>query len=231
MACLIALAVAGVSRAQTTVTLSVPSGAAVVEGNGATTITVTATLSTQSSTATSIVLSLSELTATSADYQLHGSLPTILIPAGDSSATGEITLTAVDDSYFEGPQTLSVGGSGTGVTVNAVSLSIQDNDDRPTLGLSISPREAREGESVDMTFSVTLSGGDPLEQDLDLTISINDPTSEWTVACPSMSTGCTTANLYDITIPADSFRSSKVLRARAEINSRDMIYMYQNIPA
>ena len=53
---------------------------------------------------------------------------TIIIPAGQSSATGSFTLTVVDDTLNEGSETFQVTGAATGFTINSPQVTITDND-------------------------------------------------------------------------------------------------------
>ncbi len=59
---------------------------------------------------------------------------TITIPAGSASATGSFTLTVVDDSLSEGPETFQVTGAATGFTINSPQVTITDND---TTGITL----------------------------------------------------------------------------------------------
>ena len=59
---------------------------------------------------------------------------TITIPAGSASATGSFTLTVVDDTLSEGPETFQVTGAATGFTINSPQVTITDND---TTGITL----------------------------------------------------------------------------------------------
>ena len=55
---------------------------------------------------------------------------TVTIPEGDTSATGSFSFAPVDDSIDEGDETVSVGGTVTGLQVVPASLLLVDDDDR-----------------------------------------------------------------------------------------------------
>ena len=62
----------------------------------------------------------------------------ITIKAGDTSGTGNFTLMPTDDNIIEGEEAISVSGTSTGLTVNAASVAIEDNDE-PKIILDIKP--------------------------------------------------------------------------------------------
>ena len=61
---------------------------------------------------------------------------TVRIPAGSTSVTETFTLTPVDDAVDEEDETVTVGGSVTGLTVIGTELTIGDDDTR---GVEVSP--------------------------------------------------------------------------------------------
>ena len=122
-------------QAPTRIGLSV-SPAEVKEGDGATTLTVTATLEGGGSrtSATAVSLTVEGVTATAGDDFTAQTGVTLTIPAGQLSHTAELTLTPVDDNLAEGREELSIGGSNAepGVPVDGVRAAIGDNDVEPT---------------------------------------------------------------------------------------------------
>ena len=112
------------------------SPAQVKEGDGATTLTVTAMLEGGGSrtSATGVSLTVEGVTATAgADFTAQTGV-TLTIPAGRLSHTAELTLTPVDDNLAEGKEELSIGGSNAepGLPVTGVRAAIGDNDVEPT---------------------------------------------------------------------------------------------------
>ena len=112
------------------------SPAEVKEGDGATTLTVTATLEgggTRTS-ATAVSLTVAGVTAAAGDDFTAQTGVTLTIPAGQLSHTAELTLTPVDDNLAEGREELSIGGSNAepGLPVTGVRAAIADNDAEPT---------------------------------------------------------------------------------------------------
>ena len=109
--------------------------ASVGEGDGATSIDVTAAFPVGSrarGSATSVSVSVAASTATAgSDFGAVGSF-TVSIPAGSVSGMGSFTFTPVDDSVAgEGTETVTVSGTAAGFTFTNAILSIADNDVKP----------------------------------------------------------------------------------------------------
>ena len=123
--------------------------------------TVTASLDRASSAATTVTVSATAGTdAVSGDFSLSGN-KTLTIAAGSTSSTGEVTVTAVDNTRDEPDKSVTVSGSASntqGITQPAgVTLAITDDDGAPTLSIgSVSVAEGDSG-SANLTFTVTLS--------------------------------------------------------------------------
>ena len=157
--------------APTSIGLSV-TGDAITEGGGAATLTVRATLLGGGTRleATTVPLEQVAITATlSDDYTIVGSLPVISIPAGNSYGESTFTLSPVQDTLYEGDETIAVRGSNLdpGLPVNGVVLTIEDDDPAPTtIALSIDPSSLSErvGSSyADVT--ATIEGDSTLTED------------------------------------------------------------------
>ena len=154
-----------------TITLSV-SDRAIGEGEtDASSVTVTAKLDSDASSVTDTVVTLSlDGTATrgaSDDYTVMPYPPdTITIPAGSFSATGDITITPVQDTDTEGVETITVNGevaSDSEFTVNAAEIALAD-DEAPSrsLRLSVSMPDVSIAENGSVTVvlvTATLDGG------------------------------------------------------------------------
>ena len=109
--------------------------ASVGEGDGATSIDVTASFPVGSrarGSATSVSVSVAASTATAgSDFGAVRSF-TVSIPAGSVSGMGSFTFTPMDDSVAgEGTETVTVSGTAAGFTFTNASLSIADNDVKP----------------------------------------------------------------------------------------------------
>ena len=99
----------------------------VSEDAGAADVTVTATLSSSQTGSTTVTLSLAG-TATSEDYTVAGSLPSIVIPSGQTTASATFVVSLVDDTYWEGEEAIEVNGSASDLIVTGASLVLTDND-------------------------------------------------------------------------------------------------------
>ena len=129
------------------------------EGDGATTITVTATVdgATRFGAATTVTVSVAGSGAAAAvDFAAVDAFD-IEIAAGAASNTGSFTLTPTDDALDETDETITVSGASGGLTVSPATISLTDDDAAPTL--SIDSPSVTEGDSgsKDLTFTVTLS--------------------------------------------------------------------------
>ena len=141
-----------------TVTL-VLSPASISENGGSS--TVTATLDTRSSAATTVQVSAVAVSpAVAADFSLSGTT-TLTIAAGDTTSTGTVMITAVDNNVDAANKTVTVSGTATntdrlGVTgPDSKTLTITDNDVGSTaVTLSVSPASVPEGAGA-TTVTVT----------------------------------------------------------------------------
>ena len=129
----------------TGVTLSV-SPDRVGEGDGATTLTVTATLNGMALAAdTAVALTVRALTADTTDFA--ASTATLAISSGQTSGTAELTLTPAGDDVDEGDETVAVEGAVAGLTVTADTVTITD-DDAATTGLPVISGTPRVGDTL-----------------------------------------------------------------------------------
>ena len=127
----------------------------VAEGSGATTATVTAFLTTGTrDIPTEVTVRVGGGTATSGrDYRPVGRL-TLTIPAGARQGQETFTLTPVQDEIAEGPETLVVNGTVTGLTVRGAIQTIADDDAR---GVRVEPTELAVMEGGTGTYTVSLT--------------------------------------------------------------------------
>ncbi|HEV7765412.1 MAG TPA: Calx-beta domain-containing protein [Thermoanaerobaculia bacterium] len=132
--------------------------------------TVTATLSAVSELDVTIDLSFSGTAALMLDYTRSGT--SILIPAG--STTNTITLTAVQDLIDELSETVIVDvdsvTNGTEATAQQVTATITDDDNAPTVTLSLTGSPMAEAGGVAIV-TATLSAPSGLDVTVDLAFS------------------------------------------------------------
>ncbi len=143
-----------------TVTLAL-SRTSIAESGATNSATVTASLDRPSSAATTVTVSAAAGTnAVSGDFSLSGN-KTLTIAAGETSSTGAVTVTAVDNTADEPNKSVTVSGSAAnsqGITQpSAVTLTITDDDDEPTLSIDSPSVSEGDSGSVNLTFTVTLS--------------------------------------------------------------------------
>ena len=176
LAAVLALLPAAPAAAQTPgVTLTV-SPTSLAEDAGATDIAVTATLSGVQSSATTVTLSLAGTANQGTDYSVVGTLPTITIPVGQTERSANVILTATDDTFWEGDETVVVNGSATGgLAVSGATLTLSDNETRPSIQLNYSPTVTLyEASPVETAFEVSanLLGQVTLETDTLVTLQL-----------------------------------------------------------
>ncbi len=142
------------------------------EDGGAVTIPVTATFlgSGTQGNDTVVDLEVVALTATDPDdYTASFDNAALTIPAGQHSATANLTVTPVDDTLHEGDESIAVRGANTtpGLTVNGVRLEILDDDPAPAT-IKLEPSRATIPESEGTLFieiTATIEGDSTLTED------------------------------------------------------------------
>ena len=157
--------------APTSIGLSV-TGDAITENGGPATLTVRATLLGGGTRrgATTVALEVVDITATlTDDYSIAGALPTITIPSGALYGEAAITITPVQDTLYEGDESIGLRGNNTdpGLPVNGVRLIVQEDDPAPTtIALSIDPSSISEGVGSSYAdVTATIEGGSTLTGD------------------------------------------------------------------
>ena len=123
--------------------------------------TVTATLSSVSSEAVTVTVSATPVSPTVAgDFALSAN-KALTIAAGETTSTGAVTITAVDDTVDAPDKKVTVSGSvtgGNGVSAPASqTLTITDDEGAPAVSLVLTPSSIGENGGVS-TVSATLSG-------------------------------------------------------------------------
>ena len=118
----------------------------VSEGDGATSVTVTATLDGGARTsATEVTVSVAGSGNPDAVGFQDVSSFTITIAAGDRSGTGIFTLTPEDDAVDEADETVTVSGAAD-LPVESATVTLADDDEAPTgISLSVVPSRVSEG--------------------------------------------------------------------------------------
>ena len=166
----------------TGISLTVTTGP-IDEDGGAKTIPVRATLvgGGTRSVDTAVAMSVLDVSATvTDDYTAAWDSSTLTIPAGEFSATANLTLTPVDDTLYEGDEQIAVRGANAdpGLPVNGVRLSILDNDPQPTtVILSLDTDTVLEGSGTHFpVITATLEGDSTLTSHVNLTVNLKGDT-------------------------------------------------------
>ena len=164
-----------------TITLSL-SPASLTEDIGSKDIAVTATLSTAQTSTTTITLSLAGTAVGGAgkDYTVPDALPTITISTGQTAGSTTLVISPVDDTFWEGDETIEVNGSAGSLTVTGATLTLTDDEERPELVLSPNRLFGAVNEdygTISQNIRVLLRGSATLDYDLSLTISVDEDAS------------------------------------------------------
>ena len=147
----VTVTVADDETAATGVTLTV-SPDQVGEGDGATTLTVTATLNGGAFTAdTAVALAVRGLTADTTDFS--AGTATLTISAGDTTGTAELALAPAGDDVDEDDETAAVEGAVAGLDVTGGTVTITDDDTR---GVEVSETALAVSEGDSATYTVAL---------------------------------------------------------------------------
>ena len=191
------------------------------EGDSATDVTVTATLSTIQSGTTTVTLSFAGTANLGTDYSVVGTLPTITIPSGQTERSGNVILAPTNDTFWEGEETIEVNGSTTaGLSVSGATLTLSDNDARPTRirlyfdpSISSSDLFIPEDSNTSRSFALhaELVGDSTLEADTPITLSLYSRSTavlgtDFTATLPAMviEAGATTDTVTVTVTPIDN---------------------------
>ena len=187
------------------------------ENAGATTVTVTAEIDgdTRFADDKTVSITIGNSTDDSAtegtDYSATD--VTLTLPAGKASVSGTFTLTPAVDSVDEPDETVTVEGSLSSIdTVAAATITITDNNEKPTLSLAITDSDDSISEDGGST-SVTASLDGVSSQDVTLTVSTTAVSPA--VAADFTQTGTT------LTIAAGSTSSTETVTIAAVDNDID----------
>ena len=159
------------------VTLSV-NPSSVSEDAGSTSVTVTATAAVAVAANTSVTVSIGGGTATAGtDYTAVTSLA-LEIPAGGTTGTGAFKLTPIEDREIEGKETISISGSGSGLSVSGTSLELTDKNEVSAewwfgAKLSVAPSSVSEnGGSQKVTVTADVSEWGTSTSDLSYEVTV-----------------------------------------------------------
>ncbi len=212
-----------------TVTLSNESGATITDATGTGTITdddgppavtlvltpasigenggkstVTATLDRASSAATTVTVSVTPVSpAVANDYTLSPNL-TLTIPADSLTSTGAVTITAADNTVYEGDKTVTVSATaenGQGVTApDNVTLTITEDDAAPVVTVAAETATITEGE--DAVFILTRASAD-ITTPLVVDFTVADPNTVLDQAAPATATIPASETTVKVTLATD----------------------------
>ena len=205
-----------------TITLSVNDDEVSEDDDSATSITVTATLDEGArSESTTVTLSVGG-TASGSGTDYSATFPTsITIPANSANASATaFNLTPIDDNLAEGDETIIIGGTSAGFNVNAVTITVDDNDSPSTeVELSVNPTsiDEEDGEQS-VTITAELDGA---VRSADTSVTVNfgntgtakiGATNDYEVL--PAGTGTNTITSGTITISSGQLSGSKSFRFR-----------------
>ena len=189
----------------TAITLTV-SPNSVAEDDGATAITVTATVDGTTRFATAKTVSVSVAgsgTATAVDFAAVSDFD-IEIPAADASASETFTLTPTNDAFDETNETITVSGTSGSLTVNSATISLTDDDDAPTqITLTVDDNSVAEDDgATTITVTATVDGSSRFVDATTVTVSVAGSGTATAVDFAAVSD-------FDIEIPAADASASE----------------------
>ena len=129
----------------------------VSEDDGATTVTVTATLGGSATLpdATEVTVSVGGGSATSGTDYTAVSDFTVTIPKESARGTGTFTLTPTNDSLAEGEETIDVTGMATDFTVTKAQVTLTDDTPPVEVGFARASYTVAEGSTVTVTVELS----------------------------------------------------------------------------
>ena len=186
------------------------------ESDGATTVTVTATLDANQTLDRAVEIQIGAHgggTATDGvDYTFSPTAgSTISVGTGKTTGSVNYTLTPIDDSVEEDPETIIVrGASADDLEIVDATITLSDpvgvvSESTGTITLTVDPDTVSEdaAAAVDVVVSATLQDGLTLEADTTVTISLGGTAG---------SSDYVASSLVSVTIPADQASGSGTLR-------------------
>ena len=173
---MVAAAVADVAAQTPTITLSV-SPSSVGEDDGSADVTVTATLAASRTVATVVTLSAAGMAIDPDDYEVLGSLPSITIQSGQTTSTAQVVVSLVDDTLYEGDESIELNGNSSGADVVPASITVQDDETQPTITLTrgnfVTLSEASPADTDSTMVTATVLGGSTFSRDTTFTFDFS----------------------------------------------------------
>ena len=173
----------------------------VLESASGTTVTVTATLggSATRPSATDVVVSVGDGSATSGTDYAAVSDFTVTIPKESARGTGTFTLTPTNDAIAEGDETIDVTGTATGFIVTKAEVTLTDDETAPaSITLTTSPTSVSESASgMTVTVTATLDGSATRPGATDVVVSVGGGSA-------TSGTDYAAVSSFTVTIPKES---------------------------
>ena len=175
------------------------------EDDGATTVTVTATLdgSVTLLTATEVTVSVGGGSATSGTDYTAVSDFTVTIPKETASGSETFTLTPTQDTIAEGDESIDVTGTADGFTVTKAEVTLTDDDTASgSITLTVSPTSVGEDDgATTVTVTATLGGSATLLTATEVSVSVGGGTA-------TSGTDYAAVSDFTVTIPKETASAS-----------------------
>ena len=187
----------------------------VLEGAGATPVTVTASLDGSVRTEdTAVTVSVSGSGAAGVVGFASVAAFDVTIPAGAAQGTGTFTVTPEDDAVDEMDERIDVRGTSS-LEVRAAALILVDDDDPPaSITLSVDPERVLEGAgATPVTVTASLDGSVRTE-DTAVTVSVSGSGAAGVVGFASVAA-------FDVTIPAGAAQGTGTFTVTPEDDAVD----------
>ena len=174
------------------------------EADGATTVTVTATLPSAAVANVQSTVSVGGGTATPGTDYAAVSDVTITIAKNATSGTGTFTLTPTQDTLAEGDETITIAGP-AGISTPA-TLTLTDDDTAPAVALSASPSSVTENGGA-QTVTVTATSAAAAAKARTVLVAVGNRQDTATAG-----TDYTAVPAFNITIPANATTATGTFR-------------------
>ena len=149
----------------------------VTEDAGATSVTVTASLSTsavfaEDKTVTVKVGASGDSATSGTDYTAVADFD-ITITKGNASGSATFSLAPTDNEVDAADKSITVSGTSTGLSVNSASLTLSDDDGTPSVNLAVNPTSvAEDAGATSVTVTASLSTSAVFAEDKTVTVKV-----------------------------------------------------------
>ena len=149
------------------------SPASISEGGDETEVTVTVRLRNDLTEPVNVTMAFSTNTNVTDYAAVWKDGQIIAIAAGDMEGTATLVVTPTQDNLFEGDESIVVSGTSIGQNYQSASITLADDETKPSVALSVSPSTVDEGATATFTVTADLSGDTILSDNINVTLNFS----------------------------------------------------------